>query len=392
MLSATDGATLGHGGHPGRRESLPRADWSGAGDGWRLWPLSRGDNDVFLDLFDREAHVTWTEALRGDGAGRLEATVRLMLAMLRHCRRFSSTTRPRLLMPSRFLGPGVVVLSRTQKLVVLDRLRGRVFQILNDDLTDAALLEREVEAAAALPSNTIPVLDANLDQPPFFVEQPYVPFRRTRGWRELVPHLGAVIEILWRYYESFGFERVSAHEYVTALFERLAPRLGTGDPATIAHRLMDRCLTELDRHPAMTIVLTRVHGDFIPAHVVWPRQPWPAEPLLIDWCESWRYSVAHDLFYLHFQTYDSDFYARLPSLGEADYASYLGAGYDTLRRLAADRLGDDLGLPAFRLQLLICFVEELEHRLTRLDRRFLAFWTQRTEPLLDAVDAAGGLS
>lgn len=358
-----------------------------ASDGAReipMWPVSRGSAGMFLDPRDGEALRTWDELRRPGNTGRVRSALSFARA-LRSGRKGLSDARGWRLACESPWPRGAVALLRSQKLIVADRLGGVVVKCLLDGSEDSALLAFEAKVGEILPKHSIPTLGAQLDREPQFVVQPYVR-AFPRSWREALPDFDRVIEILFDYYSHFGFEEVASNDYVAGLEAKVAAGVAERGIESVYEGLRQELARSLPA--AERVALTQVHGDLIPGHIVWRSGAEAQDPLLIDWSESHRYTAFHDLFYFQFQNHKTDFWDRWGSLDEAGLAPYFGAGYERLWALLSAQTTLRRSFEAFRANIGIAFLQELEHRLNRLQPRFLPFWVQQTERWLASLPSS----
>jgi hypothetical protein len=354
----------------------------------QLWLLPfRGSEGVFLNPLDPRALRT-LEELRSPGrVGAVRAVLHFAGAFARALRR-PDTLRQRLLSDDPF-SSGTVALLRSQKLIVVDPERRLVVKLpRSDEAEPARLLRCEAEAAEILPGHTLPTVCARLDEEPRFLAQPYVRSLPRPCWRDVLPDFGAVMEILCRYYAHFGLEAVPARTHVDGLLELCAEGIRSRGLDAIVRALCSRIDRELGATDAV-LAVTRVHGDLIASHITWPVEPARPAPLIVDWSESHRYSAFHDLFYFQFQNHTTDLWDRWGDLDEGVLPDYFGAGCDVLWEFLEERGIARRSLAAFRLNLLVGFLQELDHRLNRLHPRYLGFWVQQAERLLAAAARAG---
>jgi hypothetical protein len=284
---------------------------------------------------------------------------------------------------------GALVLLRNQKIIVIDRTGARVFHILREGFcTDRGLLASEVQARQILPRWTISVLHAETEKPPYFIVQAYIR-HRLKTWREWLPRFSEVLEVLFKYYSNFGFRETVAADYLNQLavtcHEQL--RAMTGNEARGLGELLDRilaqCRTRIARSGPGRTWLTRVHGDFIAAHIViCPRENDHDDFVLTDWSESHEYSVFHDLFYFHFQNHESDFVEYILEFQPEMLRCRFDDGAELLARQFRERWGCELSAEFLQLNFLVCFVQELEHRLCRLRGEAVDFWASQAARML----------
>ena len=347
----------------------------------RLWPVARGSEGAFLNPLDAQALRTLAELHGPASSNAVRALSAFAKSLCANTRLLKKTWGCRFV-SAEPLPPGVVALLRSQKLIVVDRHHGLVYKLLrHDDERHAYLLELEAKAAEIVPEHTIPTLFAQLDHRPRFIVQPYVRAFPRKTWRDDLPDLGKVVDILFRYYTHFGLEEVTASSYVEELFDLVAEgvhRSGLGQIVADFRSLIERELAVSDGK----IILTRVHGDLISAHITWPVDDALAAPILVDWSESHRYSVFHDLFYFQFQNHDTDLWDRWSELDEVALSDYFGTGCETLWRHLEANTGVKRGFSTFRFNVLLCFLQELDHRLNRLHPRYTQFWVQQMNRVL----------
>jgi hypothetical protein len=286
-----------------------------------------------------------------------------------------------------------VVIQRSQKVIVVNRHARWVLHLLRKDMEHARyLLQNELDASQALPDWTIPVLTSHLEHPPYFIVQPYIPYTHPADWRQLLPDMGRITEALFLFYLAFGLEQVPAAAYVEDLNDRLRAALLCCKEQEDASRLelllveLRRvCLGMIHEYHLSHVVLARAHGDFISWHVVLPLGGADSGHLLVDWSESHVYSIFHDFFYFHFQNHYSDFWDRFPSLTEDGLGEYYGEGMTILQIRLAQKIGRRPDLGDIRFNLMLGFLQELEHRLCRLHPRYLPFWIQQAERALRSI-------
>src|SRR5207249_1343963 len=121
-------------------------------------PVSNGDADVFLHIADPEALKTWAGACLRSEPSWGRAVVLLVRSLAAHLTRLPRVWSTRL-HAAQPLGPGTVVLLRSQKLIVLDRFSGLAYQLLRDDHSaDVDLLRNEVLASTVVPDHSVPTL------------------------------------------------------------------------------------------------------------------------------------------------------------------------------------------------------------------------------------------
>ena len=289
----------------------------------------------------------------------------------------------------RHLRPGMVIMVRSQKIIVLDRRRQVVFILLRPEQREQGhLLRYEITAGQALPAHTVPVLASRLDRQPLFVAQRYRPFRPVGNWRALRPVFDRLVDVLWRYYQHFGLEEEAEPAYLARLEQSIRDGLAAvGDPAERQRtelafaRILEACDREGRRLGHPTVHTVQSHGDFIASHVVRPSGEAPDHFLLVDWSESHRYSLFYDLFYFQFQNQETDFMPLLLSGQSIDPWSYFGTGY---RRLSDLVLGP--GQPGeaeaqLRWRMLVGLLEALDQRLHRLHPRYLRYWADQAGAL-----------
>jgi len=345
-----------------------------------------GSSLVYFNPWDLQAWITWTHV---SFPGRL-----LGVALFREiARKVIRDFKPFCWRHSQAAfaqrRSGVVMLLRSQKVILIDRIRGLVFHILRDNSgLERHLLENEVEASRILPKHTIPVLYAHTSEAPHFLVQPYVGYVLAT-WRELLPRFTKMLDALFTYYTHFGFREVDTSAYLDELTATCRKRLREmeGGEAREIERLLsgilEQCHRRIDKLAPCRTLLTRVHGDFISAHVVVaPREGIEDAFTLTDWCESHEYSVFHDLFYFHFQNYESGFVERILTFQPEDLRTYFESGAGFLEGRFRERWNHELNAEDLQLNFIVCFVQELEHRLCRLHGRELDFWASQTTRLL----------
>ncbi len=346
----------------------------------RLLPLTP-DGGVFMNPLDAEALKTWSE-IRPRSAVR--GGVRLARRIAGMVMRLPEVWPVRLHTPAR-LPRGAIALLRSQKIIVVDRLNQRVYKLLREDEeANAGLLEHEVTASTVLPGNTIETLFHHLESGPRFIVQPYVRYTPVGSCQDLLPRMDSVMQVLLRYYEHFGLEAVDARVCVERLLQRVdrgVRKHGIGDVVDDVRRRLE---TQLRRAGRCSIITAQVHGDLIASHVVRPVDRDVPGPILVDFSESNRHSVFFDLFYLQFQNYNTDFWDRWHDLDERSYAEYFGTGYRVLENYLQETTGIAHDVEQFRLNMLICLLQELDHRLYRLHPRYLAFWVNQVRRLTAA--------
>lgn len=352
----------------------------------RAMPIAR-QGQLYMDPLDAAAMKTWLEWEWDRHGGGWHAAVAVAPSILR-----CLTRRRRLACAAREIGVasyrrGMLLWTRSQKVVIIDRLGRKVVHVVfEDDEVSRNLLRNEVVGHRLLPEHTVPVLATQLDEAPYFLVQPYLRYAPYPSWPELRDALDLVISRLFIFYERSGLELVRADEYLDLLERRISqrladPRIRVADSIQrLAHALICACRRAARETPAQPVVVSLVHGDLIPDHIV-RRIGQPDGLLLVDWAESHRYSVFHDLFYLQFQNYGSDLFSRLPFLSESEWSRYYGAGYQGfLGRLRA-KTGLRVSNHSAKVHFLVCLLEELDHRIWRLDGQYLDWWQVQAERL-----------
>lgn len=348
-----------------------------------------GSSLIYFDPWDFHAWKTWAQISFPARVRHLALFRAILRQFLRDFRPFPHPHHPRVACARRL--PGAVILLRHQKLIVIDRLHEQVFHILRDEYRDERhLLESEAEASLVLPDRTIPLLHAHAHLTPRFLVQSFVP-HTLQSWREWLPRFHELLEALFAYYSHFGFREVHTTAYLNALVARCRERLRAtnGPPAReleyLLEQILRHCGTRLATLALPKILLTRVHGDFIPAHiVVRARADDPDSFALTDWSESHDYSAFHDLFYFHFQNYDSDFVEHVLAFQPEQMPWYFGTGAQWLATTFRHQWQCALSAEYLQLNFLVCFVQELEHRLFRLHGQVLDFWKEQTRRMLCA--------
>ena len=357
----------------------------------RLRPLFGGgrigSSLVYFNPWDCAAWKTWMDvsfSTRREKSGLFRDMVR---ALIREYRPIARDRRPRAIYSQRL--PGAVMLLRNQKLIVIDRIRGLVFHVLRSEYdSERRLLECEMTASRVLPEQTIPVLHAHLEQSPRFFVQAYLR-HELQTWRELLPRLGIILAALFRYYSYFGFRAVDPVDYVDRLAAACRERLKSvslpeaGEVENQLAKIVEAIRARAAALAPSRIVLTQVHGDFISAHVV---MRWDAVEsggfAITDWSESHEYSVFHDLFYFHFQNYESNFVGQVLGFQPEQLTVFFGGGAERLAGEFQERWKQKLTAEYLQLNFLVCFVQELEHRLVRLRGQVVDFWAQQAEKML----------
>jgi len=284
---------------------------------------------------------------------------------------------------------GIIVFFRSQKIIIIDRLGNRVVHALRDEKkTEKQLLHHEILANTILPHCTIPILFSHLEQQPFFLVQPYCPYTPLSYETITNSLLGDIFKSLFAFYDYYGLETLGIGEYMGQLTEKIESSLRDGgfEPKSESlSRLTGMIYRECSRASALSseslLFLTQVHGDLIPHHIVRPNKSADSDFFLVDWSESYKYSIFHDLFYLQFQNYHTDFWEKFLSLNPDDLIQYYGEGWRTFYRLLQERKRINMDSHYVRLNFLICLLQELDHRLNRIHRRFLPFWISQVEKI-----------
>jgi hypothetical protein len=346
-----------------------------------------GSSLIYFNPWDFRAWQTWAQISFPPRLPHLALFRAILRQLLRDFRPFPHQHHNHVACARRH--PGVVILLRHQKLILVDRLHNHVFHILRDEYRDDRhLLESEAKASLVLPDRTIPLLYAHTHLPPRFLVQPFV-LHTLQSWREWLPRFHELLEALFAYYSHFGFREVHTTAYLNALVARCRERLRTanGPPAReleyLLEQILRHCGTRLATPRPPKLLLTRVHGDFIPAHIVAPaRAADPNSFALTDWSESHDYSAFHDLFYFHFQNYDSDFVEQVLALQPEQMPSYFGTGAEWLAATFRRQWQCALSAEYLQLNFLVCFVQELDHRIFRLRGHVLDFWKEQARRML----------
>lgn len=343
-----------------------------------------GSSLVYFNVWDSAAWKTWAEISFSNRTGGCGLLWNVGRAVIREFRPWARDRQPRGI--SLLRCPGTVVLLRNQKIIVVDRVGGEVFHVLRNEYdSERHLLECEAVANRILPEQTIQVLHVHPERSPRFLVQAYVR-HEVLSWRDLLPHLGDMLAALFAYYARFGFREVDTNDHVDRLAAVCRERLSAGQSPEAGR--VEKQLTEIicqirARAAALApsrTVLTRVHGDFISAHLVMR----PDGFVITDWAESHEYSVFHDLFYFHFQNYGSDFVGRVLNFQSEQMPEYFGSGAERFAREFRERWNRKLTAEYLQLNFLVCFVQELEHRLVRLRGRVVDFWSQQAARMLAA--------
>lgn len=356
----------------------------------RLFSLCYKDNkSLFVNASDLNSWVTCLDAL---SSSKKIAQLKILYNL---CWQYFAESR--ILKPYdrdshgilKLLNKGTVVLIRSQKIIIIERLANCVVHALREEnSSEKHLLENEILANQVLPQYTIPVIFSHLDRQPYFFVQPYCPYSPF-SYKIIINGLWEdIIECLFNYYDYFGLEPIDSHQYIQRLQAEISPSLQEkkGQPNwNELQRMFDAiCTVGLKLATSCSnppIYLTQSHGDLIPSHIVMPKRAKNSKFLLVDWSESHRYSVFHDLFYLQFQNYNTNFWDKFLSSGLDKYRHCYGGVWKKFCESLESRVKLKMDAHYADLNFLVCLLQELDHRLNRIHSKYLPFWVAQVKKI-----------
>lgn len=354
-----------------------------------LFHQSTDDKILFVNLSDRDSWVTCLDALSSC------RKIQQLKMLWRLCQRYfmeavffnhHDKDSQEIL---KFLNKGVVVLIRSQKIIIIDRLAGYVVQALRGkNRLEKYLLENEIRANKVLPKCTISVTFSHLDRQPYFFVQSYCPYSPSSYKIIKNDLLEDTIECLFNYYDYFGLEAIDSFQYIKRLHAVIVPALQgrkfqfdwaeLQEIFEVVSAKVFKLAADCGNPP---IYLTQTHGDLIPGHIVRPKKAQGPRFLLVDWAESHRYSIFHDIFYLQFQSYDTNFWDKFFFSGLDKYRRCYGSGWKKFCVSLESRVKLKMDVRYVDLNFLVCLLQELDHRLNRIHPGYLPFWVAQVKKI-----------